>query len=84
MNDTTIGTTAGEVVSARRRGYILTAGVLLAMVAGGTLPEPGLPISPETGSFSDRLGSADPLGGQTWLDAVHHALVKLLTVGESC
>ena len=40
MNGTTIVTTAGEVVSARRRGYILTAGVLLAMMAGGTLPIP--------------------------------------------
>ncbi len=40
MNGTTIKTTAGEVVSARRRGYILTAGVLLAMMAGGTLPIP--------------------------------------------
>ena len=36
------------------------------------------------GSLGDRLGSADLLGGQTWLDAVHHALVKLLAVGESC
>jgi MFS family permease len=40
MNGTTIVTTAGEVVSARRRGYILTAGVLLVMMAGGTLPIP--------------------------------------------
>jgi len=40
MNGTTIVTTAGDVVSARRRGYILTAGVLLAMMAGGTLPIP--------------------------------------------
>jgi len=40
MNGTTIVTSAGEVVSVRRRGYILTAGVLLAMMAGGTLPIP--------------------------------------------
>ena len=40
MNGTTIVTSPGEAVSARRRGYILTAGVLLVMMAGGTLPIP--------------------------------------------
>ena len=33
-------TTSGEVVSGSRRGYILTAGVLVAVMAGGTLPIP--------------------------------------------
>jgi predicted MFS family arabinose efflux permease len=33
-------TASGELVSASRRGYILTAAVLLATMAGGTLPIP--------------------------------------------
>ncbi len=40
MNDTRIVTASGHVVPASRRGYILTAGVLLATMAGGTLPIP--------------------------------------------
>ena len=40
MGDTRVVTTPAEVVSASRRGYILTAAVLLAVMAGGTLPIP--------------------------------------------
>ena len=40
MNGTTDVTTGGASVSARRRGYYLTAGVLLAIMTGGTLPIP--------------------------------------------
>ena len=40
MNDTTNVTTGGASISARRRGYYLTAGVLLAIMTGGTLPIP--------------------------------------------
>ena len=40
MAGTRVVTTSGEVVSGSRRGYILTAGVLVAVMAGGTLPIP--------------------------------------------
>jgi Major Facilitator Superfamily len=40
MNDATNVTTGGASISARRRGYYLTAGVLLAIMTGGTLPIP--------------------------------------------
>ena len=40
MSATRIVTTSGPVVSASRRGYILTAAVLLATMVGGTLPIP--------------------------------------------
>ena len=40
MTGTRAVTTSGGVVSGSRRGYILTAGVLVAVMAGGTLPIP--------------------------------------------
>ena len=40
MNTTKIVPVPRGVVSASRRGYILTAAVLLAVMAGGTLPVP--------------------------------------------
>jgi hypothetical protein len=40
MNTTKIVPVPCGVVSASRRGYILTAAVLLAVMAGGTLPVP--------------------------------------------
>ena len=40
MDDTRVVTTPAEVIPASRRGYILTAAVLLAVMAGGTLPIP--------------------------------------------
>jgi MFS family permease len=40
MSGTTAKTTVGKLTSASRRGYILTAAVLLVMMAGGTLPIP--------------------------------------------
>jgi MFS family permease len=40
MSDTTTAAAAGYSVSARRRGYYLTAGILLAIMTGGTLPIP--------------------------------------------
>ena len=40
MVGTRVVTTSGEVASGSRRGYILTAGVLVAVMAGGTLPIP--------------------------------------------
>ena len=40
MSDTRVKTASGNLVSASRRGYILTAAVLLAMMVGGTLPIP--------------------------------------------
>jgi len=40
MSATRIVVTSGPVVSASRRGYYLTAGLLLVMMLGGTLPIP--------------------------------------------
>jgi hypothetical protein len=40
VNATRSVTDSGPAVSASRRGYILTAAVLLATMAGGTLPIP--------------------------------------------
>jgi MFS family permease len=40
MDGTRVVTTSGEVVSTSRRGYILTAAVLLVVMTGGTLPIP--------------------------------------------
>jgi hypothetical protein len=40
MDGTRVVTTSGQVVSASRRGYILTAAVLLVVMTGGTLPIP--------------------------------------------
>jgi MFS family permease len=40
MSATRIVATSGPVVSASRRGYYLTAGLLLVMMLGGTLPIP--------------------------------------------
>jgi MFS family permease len=40
MTGTRIVTASGGLVSAKRRGYLLTAAVLLATMVGGTLPVP--------------------------------------------
>ena len=40
MSDTRVITASGDLVLASRRGYILTAAVLLAVMIGGTLPIP--------------------------------------------
>src|ERR1022692_2073878 len=40
MSDIRVTIASGDLVSASRRGYILTAAVLLATMVGGTLPIP--------------------------------------------
>ena len=40
MDGTRVVTTSGEVVTTSRRGYLLTAAVLLVVMTGGTLPIP--------------------------------------------
>jgi hypothetical protein len=67
---------AGIPASRRRRGYILTAGVLLVMMAGGTLP------IPLYGLYQRQMGFG-PLGVTVVFAAfVAGTLAALLTLGD--
>ena len=76
MSATRIVTTSGPVVSASRRGYILTAAVLLATMVGGTLPIPLYVL------YEQQMGFG-PLGVTVVFAAyVIGTLFALLTLGD--
>jgi len=76
MSATTRSTDTGIPVSAGRRGYILTAGVLVAMMMGGTLPIPLYVL------YEKQMGFG-PLGVTVVFAAyVIGTLFALLTLGD--
>ena len=76
MSATTGSTDTGIPVSAGRRGYILTAGVLVAMMMGGTLPIPLYVM------YEKQMGFG-PLGVTVVFAAyVIGTLFALLTLGD--
>jgi MFS family permease len=76
MSATTGSTDTGIPVSAGRRGYILTAGVLVAMMMGGTLPIPLYVL------YEKQMGFG-PLGVTVVFAAyVIGTLFALLTLGD--
>jgi MFS family permease len=76
MSATTRSTETGIPVSAGRRGYILTAGVLVAMMMGGTLPIPLYVL------YEKQMGFG-PLGVTVVFAAyVIGTLFALLTLGD--
>src|ERR1700759_1868288 len=68
--------TGGIPVSVKRRGYVLTAGVLLVMMLGGTLPVPLYVL------WEKQMGFG-PLGGTVVFAAyVVGTLAALLVLGD--